>query len=226
MTVVIDIPYPVTVAASDEAKDRAADRRRSPARARMVRSAATLIRERGIHGTGMREVVAHSGGPRGSLGRFFPGGKTQLVTEAIDAALAELFGDFERQLGEAETFPDAIGVIVASWRRLLVDHDFALGCPLAATICDAADNDGLRTHVCDQLTWWQAPVADAYTRFGAPPAEARAQATVLVAALEGALILARARRSIEPLDTVEHFFASRAPEPRRAKDASAHRSSL
>ena len=73
-----------------------------------VQSAATLIRERGIHGTGLREVVAHSGGPRGSLGRFFPGGKTQLVTEAIDVALVELFGDLERALGDAETFPEAI----------------------------------------------------------------------------------------------------------------------
>jgi AcrR family transcriptional regulator len=182
----------------------------------MVRSAATLIRERGIHGTGLREVVAHSGGPRGSLGRFFPGGKTQLVTEAIDVALAEIFGDFERTLSEAETLPEAIRAIVTPWRRLLVDHDFALGCPLAATICDAADNDRLRTHVSEQFAGWRAPVADAYTRFGATPAEAEAHATVLMAALEGALILARAQRNIEPLDTVERFFASRAPDARRA----------
>jgi hypothetical protein len=60
--------------------------------------------------------------------RFFPGGKTQLVTEAIDVALVDLFGDLERTLGEAETFPEAISVIV-TLRRLLVDHDFALGCP-------------------------------------------------------------------------------------------------
>jgi hypothetical protein len=66
------------------------------------------------------------------------------------------------------------------------------------------------------LTWWQAPVADAYTRFGAPPAQAHAHATVLVAALEGALILSRAGRNIEPLDTVEGFFASRPPDRRRA----------
>ena len=182
----------------------------------MVQSAATLIRERGIHGTGLREVVAHSGGPRGSLGRFFPGGKTQLVTEAIDVALVDLFGDLERTLSEAETFPEAISVIVAPWRRLLVDYDFALGCPLAATICDAADNDSLRTHVRDAFAGWRAPVVDAYARFGASPAEAEAHATVLMAALEGALILARAQRSIEPLDTVERFFASRAPDPRRA----------
>ena len=187
------------------------DRRRSPARARMVRSAATLMRERGIHGVGLREIVAHSGGPRGSLGRFFPGGKTQLMTEAIDVALVELFGDLEQMLGDAETFPDAITVIVAPWRRLLVDHDFALGCPLAATICDAADNDSLRSHVSELFAAWRATVVDAYARFGAPPTEAEAHATVLMAALEGALIVARAQRSLEPLDTVERFFASRGP---------------
>jgi AcrR family transcriptional regulator len=185
----------------------------------MVRSAATLIRERGVHGTGLRQIVTHSGGPRGSLGRFFPGGKTQLVTEAIDVALVDLFGDLERTLGEAETFPEAISVIVTPWRRLLVDHDFALGCPLAATICDAADNDSLRTHVSEWLTRWRAPVADAYTRFGAPQAEAEAHATVLLAALEGALMLARAQRTTEPLDTVERFFASGAGDPGRARSS-------
>src|SRR6202790_2653655 len=111
-------------------------RRRSPARARMVESAAMLIRERGIHGVGLREVVAHSGGPRGSLGRYFPGGKTQLMTEAIDLALADVFVELERTLSEAETFPEAIGESVAPWRYLLVEHDFALGCPLAATGVD------------------------------------------------------------------------------------------
>ena len=216
MTTVIEMPYAACMEAHNEPKGAAVGRRRSPARTRMVRSAATLIRERGIHGTGLREVVAHSGGPRGSLGRFFPGGKTQLMTEAIDVALAELFDDFERRLGEAETFPEAIGVIMTPWRRLLVDHDFALGCPLAATICDAADNEILRTHVSELLARWQAPVAAAYVKFGAPEAEAEAHATVLVAALEGALILARAQRTIEPLDTVENFFASRGPDLRGA----------
>ena len=211
MSVVIEMPYPAAMAAKNETKDPAADRRRSPARARMVRSAATLIRERGIHGTGLREVVAHSGGPRGSLGRFFPGGKTQLVTEAIDAALVNLVNGLDRPLSDAETFPEAISVIVTPWRRLLVDHDFALGCPLAATICDAAGNDSLRTHVRERLARWRGPVADAYTRFGAPQAEAEAHATVLLAALEGALILARAQRDIAPLDTVERFFASHVP---------------
>ena len=147
---------------------------------------------------------------------LLPHSVLQLVTGAIDVALVDLFDDLDRPLSEAETFPEAIGVIVTPWRRLLVDHDFALGCPLAATICDAANNDSLRTHVSELLAQWRAPVADAYTRFGAPQAEAEAHATVLMAALEGALMLASAQRNIEPLDTVERFFASRAPDPHRA----------
>jgi AcrR family transcriptional regulator len=182
----------------------------------MVQSAATLMRERGIHGTGLREVVAHSGGPRGSLGRYFPGGKTQLMGEAIDVALADLHDELEQTRTEAETFPEAIAMILAPWRRVLVDHEFALGCPLAATVVDAAENDELRVHVSDLLARWQGAVADVYIEFGASRAVADEEATVLLAALEGALILARARRSIEPLDIVERFFASRAPDPRRA----------
>jgi AcrR family transcriptional regulator len=215
MTVVIGQRYDGAMQSTNESIVVTSDRRRSPARARMVRSAATLMRERGIHGVGLREIVTHSGGPRGSLGRYFPGGKTQLMTEAIDLALAELFDEVDRALTETESFSEAIGVLVAPWRRLLVDHGFALGCPLAATVVDAADNDHLRVHVSGLLARWQTSVAKVYVKFGDPPAIADEQSTVLLAALEGALILARAQRSTEPLDTVERYFASRAPDPSR-----------
>jgi TetR/AcrR family transcriptional repressor of lmrAB and yxaGH operons len=148
---------------------------------------------------------------RGSLGRYFPGGKTQLVTEAIDVVSAELSGEVDEALTQAKTFADAIGAIVAPWRRLLVAHDFALGCPIAATVVDAAGNDDLRVHVNELLTQWHASVAGVYARFGAPPSVAEEQSTVLLAAIEGALILVRARRSTEPVDTVERYFATRPP---------------
>src|SRR4030088_2368075 len=75
MTVVIATRYDDVMQPKNETPGLSTNRRRSPARARMVRSAATLMRERGIHGVGLREIVVHSGGPRGSLGRYFPGGK-------------------------------------------------------------------------------------------------------------------------------------------------------
>jgi AcrR family transcriptional regulator len=218
MTIVIESRYDPAMQERNESPRPQRGRRPSAARARMVQSAAMLMRERGIHGVGLREVVAHSGGPRGSLGRYFPGGKTQLMSEAIDVALADLNQELERTLTEAATFPEAIGMILAPWRRLLVDHDFALGCPLAATVVDAADNDELRVHVNDLLARWQTAVADVYIKFGAAPAVADEHSTVMLAALEGALILARAQRSTHPLDTVERYFADRAPDGPRWED--------
>ncbi len=187
--------------------DRArTDRRRRPTRACIVRSAATLVRERGVHGVGMREIVAHSGASRGSLGRYFPGGKTQLVSEALDLAVAELSEATGEALAHAQTLPDAIGVIVAPWRALLVDHNYAQGCPLAATVIDASDNEELRTHVSELIAQWQASVTDVYLKFGAPQSTAGDEATALLAAIEGALVLARARGSTQPLDAVEQHF--------------------
>ncbi len=191
------------------------DRRRRPTRAGIVRSAATLVRERGVHGVGMREIVAHSGASRGSLGRYFPGGKTQLVTEALDLAVAELSQSTDEALDSAKTLPEAIAVIVAPWRDLLVEHDYAQGCPLAATVIDASGNDELRTHVSELLARWQASVTDVYLRFGAPRSTAGDQATVLLAAIEGALVLARARRTTQPLDVVEQHFKTTTPRNQR-----------
>src|SRR5690348_3534239 len=53
-------------------------------RERMVRSAAVLIREHGLARTGMREIAEAADAPRGSLQHYFPDGKDQVVSEAID----------------------------------------------------------------------------------------------------------------------------------------------
>src|SRR5260221_6488807 len=130
MTVVIGGSYDDAMSRENDGPAVTGDRRRSPARARMVRSAAMLMRERGIHGVGLREIVTHSGGPRGSLRRYFPGGKTQLMTEAIDVSLTGVYDELDRTLTEAETCSDATGMIVHPWRRALVYHGSALGGPL------------------------------------------------------------------------------------------------
>jgi hypothetical protein len=52
----------------------------------------------------------------------------------------------------------------------------------------------------------QDSVRDALVRFGVPKSTADDDASVLVAALEGALILSRADGSAQPLDTMQRFL--------------------
>jgi AcrR family transcriptional regulator len=179
-----------------------------PARDRIVRSAAALVRERGVHGVGLRQIVAHADGPRGSLQRYFPGGKTQLITEALNLAGAEVLDDTEAGLIEAATPAQAMDAIFAPWRRVLVESNFTMGCPLAATVIDASADDRLRQEARALLGQWRDPIDAALVKFGVPESSAEDDASVLLAALEGALILSRANQSTEPLDTVQRFFTT------------------
>ena len=44
-------------------------------KAKLVAATADLLRRQGYHATGLAEIVAESGAPRGSLYFYFPGGK-------------------------------------------------------------------------------------------------------------------------------------------------------
>ena len=63
----------------------------------MIRSAALLFRENGYSGTGFRDVIAHSGAPRGSIYHHFPDGKEQLAADTVEWAGAVI----ERRLARA-----------------------------------------------------------------------------------------------------------------------------
>jgi AcrR family transcriptional regulator len=61
----------------------------------MVLSAAALLREYGANATSIDRVLAHSGAPRGSVYHHFPGGRAQLIEEAVALAGAFISGLIE-----------------------------------------------------------------------------------------------------------------------------------
>ncbi|WP_299573032.1 TetR/AcrR family transcriptional regulator [uncultured Williamsia sp.] len=183
-----------------------------PPRTRMVRSAARMIRERGVTGVGMRQIAADAGGPRGSLQRYFPGGKAQVLTEAIDIALEDFVAGTLRAHADATDLPQAIGMIVASWREVLLRTDFTAGCPIASFVVDVAEVDPLRVEAEKRFSRWRTTLASLYRRFGVDRAAAWDEAVLVISALEGAALVARAGRSIEPLDAVERVLIARADQ--------------
>ena len=208
MTTVIAPGYAVLMDARQETERMAGSGKAQPARDRIVRSAAALVRERGVHGVGLRQIVAHADGPRGSLQRYFPGGKTQLITEALELAGAEVLEEAGARLVDAVTLADAIDAIFAPWRQVLVESKFTMGCPLAATVIDASGDDPLRQEARVLLEKWRDSVGATLVKFGVPKSNAQENASVLLAALEGALILSRANQCTQPLDTVQRFFTT------------------
>jgi AcrR family transcriptional regulator len=174
-------------------------------RERMVRSAMALICTQGVSGTGLREVVAHADAPRGSLQHYFPGGKEQLVREALALAgrtAARTVGRLQED-GGAVRPSEVFAAMVDAWRRWLAGSDYALGCPVVATVADAVTGTpGLRAAAADTFDTWQRAVEDALAHAAVPAARTASLAALLLSALEGAIVMARARRDLAPLDTV------------------------
>jgi AcrR family transcriptional regulator len=166
-------------------------------RERIVASAATLIRERGLARTGLRDVVAHARAPWGSLSHYFPRGKTQIAEEAVrwmgGLVRAELDGAVAA--GDPE---HALRYFAGLWRDVVVDTDARAGCTIAAVVGDAED-DGLRLVAAEVFRSWREPFVAALRERGVPADRARRLGTTIVAALEGALVLCRAERSPDPL---------------------------
>ena len=130
----------------------------------------------------------------------------QLITEALNLAGAEVLDATESGLVEAATLADAIEAIFAPWREVLLKSNFTMGCPLAATVIDAAGDDRLRQEARALFDQWRDSVHATLVKFGVQESTAKDNASVLLAALEGALILSRASQSTQPLDTVQRFF--------------------
>ena len=179
---------------------------RSP-RERMVFSAAQLIRREGVTATGVRDVVEHANAPRGSVQHYFPGGKEQLVNEAVDWAGRYAASRVERFVA-AMSRPTPSGLFAAmvrQWTQEYRAEGFGAGCPLAAATVDCAETtESTRQAIADGFTTWRRPVAQALTGMGVPPGKAASLATLMISTLEGAIIIARAERNSRALTTAVH----------------------
>lgn len=171
----------------------------------MVRGAADLIRKKGVSGTGLRQVVKHSKAPRGSLQHYFPGGKDQLVEEALlwmGSVAARHVRRFTHQANPR--VPSALlALMVDEWRTLFLTAGYAPGCPLVAAAADVAStNDSLRETIKRAFDEWLEPVAAALVEMGVPAARSASLAVLTISALEGSIVLSRTRRDITPLDVL------------------------
>jgi AcrR family transcriptional regulator len=172
--------------------------RHSDARQRMIQSAAVLFRERGIEGTSFSDVLAHSGAPRGSIYHHFPDGKTQLATEATEWAGEYILASTAAALAD----DDPIGALAASrrwWTKILKNSDYQAGCVIVAATIEGGREPSIRAAAEQAFTQWENVLTDALRRRGIAAARARSLATLLIAAIEGAVILSRAKQTTTPL---------------------------
>ena len=181
----------------------------------MIASAAMLIRERGARPTAIGDILAHSGAPRGSAYHYFPGGRSELLCEAVDYAADYVAA----AIADSPTAVQMLDTAVRFYREGLLSTDYRAGCPVMAVAVEAGDRDigaDVVAHAAAAFDRWRTLIAGRLVDDGVPRRRAADLAALVVSALEGALALARASRDTAPLDAV-------ARQLRRMLKAETHR---
>lgn len=179
----------------------------------MIIGTADLLRRRGINATSIREVVKHTGTPRGSIAHHFPDGKRQLLQAALTFAGDEVSVPLASLLRQYGTV-GGLEQFIRGWRDLLQQTDYQAGCAvLAVAVEQLSDADSSEEHAAqhallDQadsiFTHWRALISNALQAESMPIAQADAQALLVIASVEGSVALCRAARSCAPLDALWH----------------------
>jgi AcrR family transcriptional regulator len=165
----------------------------------MVIEAWMLIAERGLEGMSTREVLARTGAPRGSVYHYFPGGRTQLIEQAIDRAQSWM----SEQIAaiEAQTPAEVVRGYVDIWRRVLETTDYRAGCAIVGLI-SGAQEPGLLARGATAFAVAADGLAARFRQVGASASDANNRGTLVVAAVEGAVLMSRAQHNVSPLELV------------------------
>lgn len=179
---------------------------RSP-RERVVYTAAQHLRATGPTAASLRAIVRDAQAPWGSLRHYFPGGKEQILGEALAWSGQYAATDVTGYLQSDDPTPGGLfDHLLERWARDLKRTDFGRGCPVAAATLDPGEGAvGLAHATRAALDSWLVAIERALSVMGVKGA--RSQARSMLSMLEGAIIISRAERSVTALSDLRQFAA-------------------
>jgi TetR/AcrR family transcriptional repressor of lmrAB and yxaGH operons len=168
-------------------------------RERLIQSAIELMREYGVHATGLSDLLERSNTARGSIYQHFPAGKAELMEQATLEAGRIITAKIE-QLTQALPAETVIDAFIDGWKRNLTDSSFAAGCPIMAAAQAAPDALAIREASAKVFADWSRVIGESIKSKGVDAATAASLGSFIVSSLEGAIIQCRSARSLQPLD--------------------------
>ena len=166
----------------------------------IVDTAVRLFRKQGYAATGLNQIVAESGAPKGSVYHYFPAGKHAIAAEAVARAgetVVNTLEQLERDTADPAAMLRAYARLIAGWMSA---SDFTDGSPIATVLLETAPAiEPVRAAGSAALGAWSAVYERGLVRHGVSAPRARRLAAAAIAAIEGGLLQARVARSSTPL---------------------------
>lgn len=175
----------------------------TPARAQIIATTCQLLEYQGYHATGLNQIIKESGSPKGSLYYYFPGGKEELVAEAINYVGQIILDIIRTNLTGTEDPAASLREYIINVSRHVEASGFRTGGPITIVALEmAASSERLRETCKNVYDAWQGAFYDWLISSGFSEERARSLAGLILVSIEGGINLCRTRRSTLPLETV------------------------
>lgn len=174
-----------------------------PARDRILEAFSELMEQQGYFGTGLKEIIEYSKTPKGSLYHYFPDGKEEIATVAINRKSEMMHAKMAEHFAIVRDPAEAVRSLLLTMAQYARMQQCRKGNPLATVALETANNSERIREACANA--YEAKRQLFYDKFvdsGIADDAAWRLATTCIAAIEGAFVLLRTMQTAEPLVTV------------------------
>lgn len=190
-----------------------------PTRDRIVLAATQLFQQRGYHAVSTADILDHARAPRGSMYHHFPLGKEQIAVAAVTRIRRDVLALLHKLQAGGRSLEDTLRIVAESMARWLRASAWREGTMLASTaVGTAPDLPDLHAAIRDAFAAWCEHLTGRLTDDGWDATAAQAMAQTILAAIEGAMILARVDQDERIVTRVVAMLArliATGDEPRR-----------
>jgi AcrR family transcriptional regulator len=187
----------------------------APPRERLLETAIDLLRRSGLTGAGINEIVRESGAPKGSVYHFFPGGKPQIVDEALARHSERVLAFLDEALSRGDDPAARVRSVFLAFAERLDAAYYDRSCPAGTCALDLDEGwAGLQERLGSMFGAW-VELIDRRLGFG-DARRSRSFAGLMLTAIEGAYVRGRAERSSAAFREAGEWLAALAAAPASA----------
>ncbi len=183
----------------------------------LIYAAAGLFRRRGYGASGLNDILAASGAPKGSLYHYFPDGKEQLAETTVKAGgitVGQTLEELAASTKNSAAYLRGFSKLLTGW---LEESNFGDGCPISTVLLEmAGESEPIREQGRAAYDKWRQVTRDKFVADGLSHKGATALATHTLASFEGALMIARVEKKDAAIKTAASLLSAQAEAMRKA----------
>jgi len=169
-------------------------------REKFLQTASQLMEKQGYCGTGLNEILQKSGAPKGSLYYYFPDGKEQIASEVALRAGNIISGRIQEHTRDRLDIEQAIHDFLYTVARRMEETEFHTGSTITMVAMESVTQSERINLACREA---YGMIIDAFKEVimnsGMEEAKAAGIAEMIVAAVEGGIMLSRTYQSADYL---------------------------